>query len=88
MIYFLQIIKMLNKEQRDLFISLFEDLSFEIDEMGYEGHETELVNEMLDNHLGIFMENDKQLNSFTAYILKNEGKIEEVVNRGVLYLNI
>lgn len=88
MIYFMQILKMLNKEQRELFIDLFDDLSFELDDMGYRGHETDLVNEMLDNHLGLFIEDDRQLKSFTEYILKEQNKLEDAVKRALLYMSL
>ena len=88
MIYFMQIIKMLNKQQTRLFIGLLDDLSFEIEEMGYEGMEGELINEMLINHLGIEIADDSQLEMFTAYILKHQGKLEDAVIRALKYMNI
>ena len=89
MIHFMQIIKMLNKEQRNLFINLLDDLSYEIEEMGYTHLEDqmELINEMMDNHFSIFMESDSQLKMFTTYILKNQGKLEGAVKRTMLYMD-
>jgi hypothetical protein len=79
---------MLTNQQTKLFIGLFEDLSFEIEELGYEGNEEELINEMLDNHLGIFLEDDSQLEMFTAYILKHQGDIAGAVKRAKLYMKV
>lgn len=87
MFYLVQIIKMLNKEQRTLFIGLFDDLSFEIEEMGYEGMEGELINDMLMNHFGIEIYDMNQLDMFTACILKHQGRIENAVRGVCLMVN-
>ena len=51
MIYFMQLLGMLDtKADRQLFVNLFSDLSFEIEEMGYEGLEDELIEDILINH--------------------------------------
>ena len=90
MIFLVQLINMFNKEQRELFIDLFDDLSFEIEEMGYSHIEDqmELINEMLDNHLGIYFEDDVQLKWLSEYILKNQGKLENKVMGICLNLGI
>ena len=75
MIYLLQILKGLDNASRQQFIVLFNDLSYEIEEMGYKGHETELVYDMLINHYGIFMECENQLKRLTDVILKYQGKL-------------
>ena len=80
MIYFIQILKMLNKTQRGHLVALFDDLSMEIDDMGYHGHEAELINEMLDNHFGIFLEDDNQLNMLKDYILKHQNDLGKSVS--------
>ena len=87
MIYLLQIMKMLNKEQRTLFIGLFDDLSYEIEDLGYEGMESELVNDMLLNHLGIEIEDQMQLQRFTDCILKRQGNMEGTVRGACLMIN-
>ena len=76
MLHLLQIYKMI--EDKKLFINLFNDLSYEIEEMGYTHLEDqmELINEMLDNHFGLFMEDDRQLKMLTQAILKRQGKLE------------
>ena len=76
---------MLNKEQLELLVDLLDDLSFEIDEMGYKGMEGELINEMLDNHLGIFIEDENQLKIFTDLILRHQGNIKGIVRGACLY---
>jgi hypothetical protein len=78
MLYLLQIFKMLNKKQQKLFIDLFNDLSYEINEMGYTHLEDqmELINEMLDNHFGIYLESHNQLERLTQIIISKQGKLE------------
>ena len=66
MIYLMQILRIV--EDLNLFEAMFEDLDFEIEEMGYSGHEEELVYEMLDNHFGIEMTEEKQIKSLTSCI--------------------
>jgi len=86
MLYLLQLLKLLDNKQRKFFGVLFDDLSMEIEDMGYEGHETELVNEMLFNHFGLTVEDDKQLQVFTDYILNNQGEFTQCVNRACTVL--
>jgi len=75
MIYLMQILKMLNKEQRKQFVELFSDLEYELDELGWRGDETTLVNDMLFNHFGFSIEDEKQLERFTEAVLDKK-KIE------------
>lgn len=70
MIYLIQVLKMLNKNQRQQFVALFSDLDYELDELGWRGNETDLVNDMLFNHFGMSLENDRQLQMLTESILK------------------
>jgi hypothetical protein len=79
---------MMTKLQRKFFIALFDDLAMEIEDMGYEGFEDELVNEMLYNHFGLTIEDDRQLKIFTEYILKHQHDLEATVNRACLYLEM
>lgn len=81
MLYLLQLLRLLDNKQRKFFGVLFDDLSTEIDDMGYKGHETELVNDMLFNHFGFTLEDEQQLESFTKYILGNQGTFTQCVNR-------
>ena len=87
MIYLLQLVKTWSKAERDLFISLFDDLSYEIEELGYAHIEDqmELINEMLYNHLNIEFECDKQLNMFTELIIRHQGNMEGIVRGACLY---
>ena len=75
MLRLLQIISLLNKEQRKHFIALFDDLSFELEEMGYSDDPEMLIEELLENHFGIEFECSKQLTEFTNAVLKYQGKI-------------
>lgn len=75
MIYLLQLLRRLNKDEQILFINLFNDLSFEIKEMGYKGHESELMNELLLNHFDLEIESETQLNMFTNCILRYQGRL-------------
>lgn len=84
MLYLIQIIKMLTKDQRQHLVALFDDLSYEIDEMGYRGNESDLIDDMLMNHFGLEMESDRQLQLLTQCILKHQGKLSGYVNAIVL----
>ena len=79
MIHLIQIMKILNKEQRQLFVDLFNDLSFEIEEQGYLGLETDLVSDILFNHFGLEIECNDQLNMFTDCIIKHQYKLDKAV---------
>jgi len=79
MLYLIPLIRMLNKKQRQIFIILFNDLSYELDELGYKGYEVDLVEELIDNHFGIIFESDKQLNSLTECILLHQNNLDKIV---------
>ena len=79
MIYLLQLYRLLDIEQQKMFISLFDDLNYEIDELGYKGSETDLISEMLENHLGVTFECDKQVRRLTDCILKNQGNLSNIL---------
>ncbi len=70
MIYLLQILKMLNKKQQKEFVALFSDLDYELNDLGWKGDETTLINDMLFNHFGLSIEDDFQLQMLTDCILK------------------
>lgn len=79
MIFLIQIIKLLKTDNdRIAFIELFNDLSYEIDELGYNhlDDQMELVKDLLENHFYIILEDDKQLKSLTSSIIKNQGRLE------------
>jgi hypothetical protein len=82
MIYLMQILKMLDKAQRKQFVALFSDLDYELDELGWRGNETDLINDMLFNHFGLSIEDDSQLQRLTDSILKkgNLAAAHNVVN--------
>lgn len=75
MLYLIQVYRMV--ANKALFISLFNDLSYEINDMGYEflDDQMELVNELLDNHFGLALECDRQLRMLTESIIKYQGKL-------------
>jgi hypothetical protein len=73
MLHLMQIYKLI--DNKDLFIELFNDLSFELDELGYSNFPEMLINEMLDNHFGIYLECDKQLQRITETIIKKQGSL-------------
>lgn len=79
MIYLMQLLKMLNKDDQKLFIALFSDFKAESIEMGYDGNEAELFNEMLMNHLGMEIEDNRQLESIVK-ILLNDVKFKALIN--------
>jgi spore coat polysaccharide biosynthesis predicted glycosyltransferase SpsG len=69
----MQILNMIEgKEERDYFVALFSDLSFEIEEMGYEGMEEDLVESLLFDHFGLEMMDENQLAMLTKYILEKQ----------------
>lgn len=72
MIYVLQILGILNKEERELFVSLFSDLSFEIEELGYEGMEEELIEGLLFDHFGLEFTDRDQLTMMCDYIMEKQ----------------
>lgn len=78
MIYVMQLLSLMNKNQIELFEGLFEDLTFELEDMGWSEDPETLVNDMLDNHLGFSFECDKQLKEVTNCILS--GKHASAIN--------
>lgn len=79
MIYLIQVLKMLDRKQRQQFLAIFSDLDYELDELGWRGNETDLVNDMLFNHFGLSMEDETQLKMLTEVILKPES-LKSAVN--------
>jgi hypothetical protein len=79
---------MLSKKQRKLFIDLFDDLSVEIEECGYEGAEDQLIGQMMSDHLDLFMEDDRQLKMLGDYIMKHQGQIATKVKSSLLYMGV
>lgn len=77
MIYLIQIIRLLNEEQRYHFTKVFNDLSFEIDELGYEP--SEIVNDLLFQEFGLEMEEQSQLDMLTDIIMKYQGKATQLM---------
>lgn len=72
MIHLMQLLKMLNKTQRQQFLELFSDLDYELDELEWRGNEADLINGMLFNHFGFSIEDESQLNRIAEVILKPE----------------
>lgn len=80
MIYLLQVLKMIGKKEHDFFITIFNDLSFELEDLGYKECPEDLINDLLDNHFGIYIEDDRQLKMFTECIMKKQGKMDFIKN--------
>lgn len=78
MIHLLQILNMLNKKQFELFEKLFSDLDYELNEMGWSGHESELINDLLSSHFEIELSDQRQLESITQVII-NKSKFESTM---------
>jgi hypothetical protein len=78
MLFLLQLLNTLNKKQFDLFMQLFSDLDYELNEMGYSSDPQGLVNEMLSNHFGIELTDVEQLNAITRIIL-DKNKFESTL---------
>lgn len=75
MIHLLQLYKMLDSVSRKLFIQLFNDLSYEIDDLGYKGMESELIEDLLFNHFAIELEDTRQIERLTKSILRNQNRL-------------
>lgn len=73
MIYIMQIFRMLDIEQLDLFSKLFGD-GFKEDmiDLGYENEPEEYVQSVLESHFGITIEDDNQLKKTTRIIMENK----------------
>ena len=82
MLFITQLLNMMTKKQIKQFVALFNDLSFEVEEMGWEGMEEEMVNDMLINHFGLELVDDWQLGEATKFIMNNQGKLQDKV-RGI-----
>ena len=67
MLHLLQIYKMV--QDKKLFIQIFNDLEFELDEMGWRENPEELVSDLLLNHFGLELTCPKQLKSITKSII-------------------
>ena len=73
MIILMQILQAIKgKENRELLIGLISDISFEVEEMGYEGLEEELIEGFLFDHFGLELLCPKQLTMLTDYILSKQ----------------
>lgn len=70
MMILIQLLARLKPSQRREFEALFSDLDYELDELGWRGNETDLVNDMLFNHFGMTLEDPNQLKMLTDSILK------------------
>ena len=69
MIYLMQVLNLIGKSNIDLFESLFTNIDDDIKDLGYENCESELVNEIMNNHFGIYLEDERQLEFLTKVIL-------------------
>lgn len=70
MMYLISLYRMV--EDKELFISLFSDLDYELNEMGWSEDPNTLINDMLFNHFGLTMESDKQLEMLTQCIINKK----------------
>ena len=78
--YYLSVfLETLTIEEIRLFKEIFSDISYEVEELGYTGSESELVFDMLLQHFGIAL-NDGDLEILTEFIIKKEDLCEAVDN--------
>ena len=70
MIYFLQILKMLKQNERQDAVSVFSDLSHELEDMGWSDDPEGLVEGILFNHFGLRVEDPRQLEMLSKFIVK------------------
>lgn len=77
MIYFVQLLRVLKPDNRKLLISMLDDIQWEVEELGYKGMETELVEDLLLSHFGLELECPDQLDMLTRWILNNQGELQK-----------
>ena len=77
MIYLLQVLRLLDAEQTELFEALFEDFVEEFEELGYSP--IEACESMLDNHFGLTIESEFQLKEF-ARVVQDVKLLKAAVN--------
>lgn len=70
MIFLLQVYRRVT--DKDLFIKIFSDLEFELEEMGWKDDPDTLMNDILFNHFGFFIQDDWQLSEFTRIVLNKK----------------
>lgn len=75
MLQLIQIYNKLSRVDQKLFIALFSDLDYELNELGYSDDPETLINDMLFNHFGMSFDisdelSCRQLSSLTKRILK------------------
>lgn len=71
MIYLMQLYKMI--ENKKLFIGIFSDLDYELNEMGWNDDPETLINDLLFNHFDLSIECPKQLAMITNSIINKNG---------------
>ena len=86
MLFMMQILNRLTDDQLRDFDNLFDDLSFELEEMGYKDEPEELINSMLENHFNMSFDTSeeasrRQLRDVTACILNKKYKSAIAVTR-------
>ena len=74
MVYLIQIYNMVH--DKNLFLNMFNDLSFELDELGYRECPSDLISDLLQDHFDLVIENDKQLKQLSDCIIKHQGQLE------------
>jgi hypothetical protein len=72
MIYLLQLYKMFDKKQKTLFINVFSDLDYELNEMGWSADPETLINDLLLDLFDLTIEDDRQLAKLTQTILNKK----------------
>ena len=84
MLHLMQLLNMI--DDKKLFKQVFNDLDFELNEMGWNENPTELINDLLDNHFGLYIEDKRQLAEITKTILNTE-KLNRAINTSQLLNN-
>lgn len=69
MIYLLQVLNLLSKKEKAMFLELFSDLTYELNELGWKDDETGLIQTMLFNHFNISIHDEFQLRMMADVIL-------------------
>ena len=72
MLILMQILRRLNKEELEMFGQLFHDFGDMIEELNDQGHESQVLNDMLGQYFGFQVDDDYQIKSLTEVILANK----------------
>lgn len=74
MMYLIQVYNMVH--DKNLFITTFNDLSFELDELGYRECPSDLISDLLQDRFDLVIEEDEQLKKLSDCIIKHQNQLQ------------